>query len=283
MAAPRASWKGFLKIAEVVCPVGLYAAVSSSERIVLHTVNRPTGHRVSRQYVDLETGEPVEGADQVKGYEVGKDEHVVLEPQEIAAAVPESDKRLTVSAFVDRDEVDDVYFDRPYFLAPSDRSSDGAFELIREGLRASHTAAIAQAVLFRRVRTLLIRPLGAGLAATSLNFDYEVRLAREAFADVPEIEIKGEMLELAKHIIRTKQGEFDPLKFEDRYEAALAELVKAKIEGRPIEAPKRPKRTAPSDLMAALRESAAASGRAPRPASGKALPARANGPRRKAG
>ena len=274
MAAPRASWKGFLKIAELTCPVGLYAAVSSSERIVLHTVNRSTGSRVSRQYVDAATDEPVGTDDQVKGYEVGKDEYVVLEPAEIAAAVPESDKRLTVSAFVDRGEIDDVYFDRPYYLAPSDRSGDEAFELIREGLRVTNTVAIAQAVLFRRVRSLMIRPLGPGLAATSLNFDYEVRSAKEAFADVPELKIKGEMLELAEHIIRTKQGEFDPSKFEDRYEAALAELVKAKIEGRKIEAPKRPKRTAASDLMAALRESAALSGKAP--------PAKAR-PRRKAG
>jgi DNA end-binding protein Ku len=275
MAAPRASWKGFLTIAELTCPVGLYAAVSSSERIVLHTVNRSTGSRVSRQYVDAATGEPVGAEDQVKGYEVGKDEYVVLESEEIAAAVPESDKRLTVSAFVDRDEIDDVYFDRPYFLAPSDRSGDEAFVLIGEGLRLTNTAAIAQAVLFRRVRSLLIRPLGAGLAATSLHFDYEARSAKEAFADVPEVKIKGEMLELAEHIIKTKQGEFDPSKFEDRYEAALAELVKAKIEGRKIEAPKRPKRTAPSDLMAALRESAALSGKAPPPARAR--------PRRKAG
>jgi DNA end-binding protein Ku len=274
MAAPRASWKGFLKIAEVTCPVGLYAAVSSSERIVLHTVNRSTGNRVRRQYVDVGTGEPVESEDQVKGYEVGKDEYVVLEPEEIAAAVPESDKRLTVSAFVDRNEIDDVYFDRPYFLAPSDRSGDEAFALIREGLSASNAAAIAQAVLFRRVRTLLIRPLGAGLAATSLSFDYEVRPAREAFADVPALEIKGEMLELAEHIIRTKVGEFDPSRVQDRYEAALAELVKAKIEGRRIEAPKLPKRAAPTDLMAALRKSATLSGK---------TPATAARPRRKAG
>ena len=275
MAAPRAIWKGFLKIAEVTCPVGLYAAASSSERIVLHTVNRATGNRVSRQYVDAGTGAPVEAENQVKGYEAGKDEYVVLEPDEIKAAVPESDKRLTVSAFVDCDGIDDVYFDRPYFLAPSDRSGEEAFELIREGLQVSNTAAIAQAVLFRRVRSLMIRPLGVGLAATSLHFDYEVRSAREAFADVPELDIKGEMLKLAEHIIKTKQGEFDPSQFEDRYEAALAELVKAKMEGRTIEAPKRPKRTAPSDLMAALRESAAMSGKAPPPTRAR--------PRRKAG
>ncbi len=261
MAAPRASWRGFLTIAELTCSVGLYTAVSAAERIVLHTVNRSTGNRVSRQYVDSGSGEPVEGEDQVKGYEVGKDEYVVLEPEEVASAVPENDKRLAVSAFVDVGEIDDAYFDRPYFLAPSDRSADEAFSLIREGLRASKTAAIAQAVLFRRVRTLLVRPFDAGLAATSLKFDYEVRSAREVFADVPDLEIKGEMLELAEHIIKTKKGEFDPSQVEDRYEAALADLVKAKIEGREIEAPKRAKPAAASNLLAALRESAGMSGR----------------------
>ena len=244
MAPPRASWKGFLTIAEVTCPVSLYAAVSSSERMALHTVNRSTANRVQRQYVDAATGDVVEAEDQVKGYEVGKDQYVVLEAEEIAAATPASDKRLTVSAFVDHDGIDDVYFDRPYFLAPSDRSADEAFELVREGLLASATAAIAQAVLFRRVRTLLIRPFGRGLAATTLNFDYEVRSAKEAFADVPEIKIKREMLELAEHIIKTKQSEFDPASVHDRYEVALADLVKAKLEGRTIEAPKR--RKAPS-------------------------------------
>ncbi len=264
MAPPRASWKGFLTIAEVTCPVALYAAASSSERIVLHNVNRATGNRVQRQYVDAATGAPVEREDQVKGYEVGKDQVVVLEAGEIADATPESDKRLTVSAFVDLDQIDDVYFDRPYFLAPSDRSGDEAFDLIREGLRASATAAIAQAVLFRRARTLLIRAHAGGLAATTLHFDYEVRSAKEAFGDVPAIEIKGEMLDLAEHIIKTKQGVFDPASVHDRYEAALTDLVKAKLEGRTIAAPKPPKREAARDLMAALRESAEMSAKAPR-------------------
>ena len=269
MAPPRASWKGYLKIAELTCPVALYAAVSTAERIALHTVNRATGHRVNRQLVDAATGEPVEREDQVKGYEVAKDEYVVLEPAEIAAAVPQSDKTLTVSAFVDKSEVDDVYFDRPYYLAPSDRSAEEAFLLIREGLHRSQTAAIAQAVLFRRVRTVLVRAFGPGLAATTLNFDYEVRSASDAFADVPEIRIKGEMLELAEHIINTKRGDFDPKSFHDRYEAALAELVKAKLEGRTIERPKQPKVQAADDLLAALRESAGLGAKAP-PSRGKA-------------
>jgi DNA end-binding protein Ku len=287
MAPPRASWKGYLKIAEVTCPVALTAAASSSERIALHLVNRKTGHRVHRQFVDAVTGKPVEPDDRVKGYEIEKDEHLVLEPEEILAAVPESDKTLTVSAFIAMSDVDDVYFDRPYYLWPSDSSAEEAFELIREGLRASDVVAVAQTVLFRRVRTVLIRALDSGLAATTLNYDYEVRAAEDAFVDVPALRIKGEMLELAKHIINTKRGAFDPATFHDRYEAALAELVKAKLEGRAIEAPKPPKPQR-ADLMAALRESAGLGPRGPsgpapgKPAARRAASATAS-PRRKAG
>jgi DNA end-binding protein Ku len=288
MAPPRASWKGYLKIAEVTCPVALTAAASSAERIALHLVNRKTGHRIHRQFVDAVTGKPVESEDQVKGYEVEKDEYVTLEPEEILAAVPQSDKTLTVSAFIAMSDVDDVYFDRPYYLWPSDRSAEESFALIREGLRASDVAAVAQTVLFRRVRTVLIRALDSGLSATTLNYDYEVRAAEDAFADVPRLRVKGEMLELAEHIINTKRGAFDPAAFHDRYEAALAELVKAKLEGRAIEAPKPPKPQRAADLMAALRESAGLGPKGPsgparkKPAARRAAAATAS-PRRKAG
>ena len=280
MAQPRASWKGRLKLAELTCPIALYAAASSSERIALHSVNRKTGHRLRRQYVDTVTGDPVESEEQVKGYEVSAGEYIVLNPDEIAAVVPQSDKTLAVSAFVDEKEIDEVYFDRPYYLAPADRSAQEIFAVIREGLRASATAAIASTVLFRRLRTVLIRPYGDGLAADTLNFDYEVRPAREAFADVPDLEIKGEMLDLAKHIIDTKRADFDPRAFRDRYEDALTELVRAKLEGRTIVPAKRVAPKPASDLMAALRESAGIGGRpqGPRPAG----PRKAAGERKKA-
>jgi DNA end-binding protein Ku len=258
---PRASWKGFLKIAEVTCPVALYAAASTTDRISLHTINRPTGHRIRRQFVDAETGEAVERDDQVKGYEVGKDEYVSVEPDEIAAIIPHGDKTLSVWAFIDLAGVDDLYFDKPYYLAPSDRSADETFALVREGMRAANAAAVARAVLFRRARSLLIRPCDKGLAATTLNFDYEVRSPAQVFSGVPAKKITGEMLDLAIHIIKTKQGAFDPRAFHDRYEGALTELVKLKLEGKPI-----PKRTAAKseatvNLMQALRDSAAAGGR----------------------
>jgi DNA end-binding protein Ku len=288
--SPRASWKGFLKIADVTVPVGLYAAASLSERIALHTINRPTGHRVRREFVDAETGEAVDRDEQVKGYEVAKGEYVSVEPDEIAAVIPHGDKTLTVSAFIDLTDVDDLYFDKPYYLGPSDRSADETFVLAREGMRAAKVAAVAEAVLFRRARTVLIRPLDKGLAASTLNYDYEVRSAEQAFSDIPAKKITGEMLDLAVHIIKTKQGAFDPREFQDRYEDALAELVKLKLEGKPV--PKRaPPRSEPTvNLMQALRDSAAAGARnEPRgkakKKTGRRAPAKAKpaAPRRKAG
>ena len=199
----------------------------------------------------------VEREDQVKGYEVAKDEYVAVEPDEIAAIIPHGDKTLTVSAFVDLDDVDDLYFDTPYYLVPSDHSADETFALVREGMRKAKVAAVAEAILFRRARTVLVRALDQGLAASMLNYDYEVRPAKQAFSEIPEKTITGEMLDLAVHIIRTKQGVFDPRTFEDRYEDALAELVKLKLQGKEI--PKHaPARREPTvNLLQALRESAA--------------------------
>ena len=272
--APRAIWKGFFKIAEVSCPVALYTAASTSERIALHTINRQTGHRVRRQFVDSDTGRQVERDDQVKGYEVAQGEYVMLDPAEIEAAVPQSDKTLAVSAFIPCSEIDEVYFDKPYYLAPSDKSAEDAFTLIREGMRQSKVAAIAQSVLFRRVRTVLIRAHGTGLIATTLYFDYEVRSATDAFKDLPDIDVKGEMLDLAQHIIKTKSGKFDISKFDDRYESALADLVKAKLAGEKIEPRQVPKGDKVVDLLAALRESAGLRGKTaktPAPAKAKAV------------
>jgi DNA end-binding protein Ku len=131
-----------------------------------------------------------------------------------------------------------------------------AFVALRDGMKRSKVAAIARAVLFRRMRTVLIRPHGKGLIATTMNYDYEVRSSKKAFEEMPKLKIEGEMLDLAKHIIATKKGEFDPATFDDRYEAALAELVKAKIEGKSLPKPKKVEVSKPNDLLAALRESA---------------------------
>ncbi|QXX74291.1 Ku protein [Methylovirgula sp. HY1] len=256
--APRANWKGFLKLAELSFPVSLYSAVSGNERLAFHMINRETGHRLRRRFVDEETEEAVAKEDLVKGYEISAGQYVMLEPEEIAAVIPESDKTLSIEAFIDCDEIDDLYFDRPYYLAPSDAPAEEGFALLHEGMRKKKVGALARAVLFRRFRTMLIRPHEQGFIATTLNFDYEVRSAEAAFADIPEREIEGEMLDLAKHIIETKRDHFDPRSFEDRYEAGLAELVRAKQEGKPIDLPKPAGEAKIIDLMEALRRSARA-------------------------
>lgn len=254
--AARAIWSGVIKIAELVCPVKLYTAATTSERIALHMVNRDTGHRLKRVYVDDKTGKPVEKEDQVKGYEAHEGSYVILEPDEIAAAVPDSDKVLKVDSFITCSQIETTFFDKPYYLLPANDAGEEAFALIREALRKKEAAAIAHTVLFRRLRPVLIRAHRQGLIATTLNFDYEVRSAKQAFKDIPRLKIAKEMLELAQHIIKTKAGKFDPDKVEDRYEEALAELVKAKIEGRKIIPFKRPEPTKPNDLLEALRMSA---------------------------
>lgn len=260
--APRATWKGHVKLAELSFPVSLYAAATTSKRVSFHVLNRKTGNRLQRQYVDEETEKPVERDRQVKGYETGDGQYVILEPDEIAEAVPESDKTIRIDAFIDCPDVDTVYFDKPYYLAPPDSLLADSFALLREGMRRKKVAALARAVLFRRARTLMLRVQGPGLVAHTLNFDYEVRSAAEVFDGLPEIKIEGEMLDLAKHIIETKAGSFDPRAFDDRYDQALAELVKAKMEGREIKVPKPRKEPKVASLMDALRQSAKAAGAA---------------------
>jgi DNA end-binding protein Ku len=282
VVAPRANWKGFIKISELTIPVALYSAATTSERVAFHTINRKTGNRVRRQFFDEETEQAVPKENQVKGYEISQGQYVILEPKDIEEAIPESDKTIRIEAFLPSAEVDTAYFDKPYFLTPSGSIGDESFALISEGMRRRNVAAVGRAVLFRRLRTLLLRTEGPLLAAHTLHFDYEVRPASEIFDDIPELKIEGEMLDLAKHIIKTKAGKFNPREFDDRYEEALAELVKAKIAGREFKAPKPPKETKVIDLMDALRKSAQAAGEpAPKAKAGKKKKTEA-APRRKA-
>ncbi|MBY2989738.1 Ku protein [Rhizobium leguminosarum] len=251
----RAQWKGFLKFGEVSCGVALYTAASTSERITFNTINKATGNRVNRIFIDSETEDPVPKEAQTKGFEIENGQYLIIDPEEISAAIPESNKTLEVEAFIPCSDVDDVYFDKPYYLTP-DKMGGDAFAALRDAMKKSMVAAIARAVLFRRMRTVLIRPHGKGLIASTLNYDYEVRSSEKAFEEMPKLKIEGEMLDLAKHIISTKKGEFDPATFDDRYEAALADLVKAKLEGKSLPKPKKVQVSKPNDLLAALRESA---------------------------
>ncbi|WCJ64367.1 Ku protein [Agrobacterium tumefaciens] len=254
----RASWKGHLSFADFNCEIGLYSALTSAEKISFNIVNRKTGHRVERQYIDSDTGEPVLRDDQVKGYELDNGDHIVIEGDEIAKLMPESDKVIHVKHFLPCDEIDKLYFDKSYYLAPTGEDGEEALTLLAKAMDDENVVALGEAVLFRRNRILLIRPSGKAIVATTLNFSYEVRSETSVFKSIPDIEFDDEMLELAGHIIEKRAGTFDPADYSDRYNDALAELVKAKIEGREIAKP--PPRTEDNiiDLKEALRRSAGA-------------------------
>lgn len=256
---PRANWKGHLKLDLLTCPVALYTAASTSDRIELNTLNRETHNRVRREWVDEETGKSVAQEETVRGYEVATGEYVILEKEEVDATVPVSDKTITIERFVPVDQIDEVFFDRPYYLAAADRPGQEAFAVVRDALERSGTIALGRAVLFRRERWLALMPRDGGILAHTLHFANEVRAADAVFEDVADIAIVGEMLDLARHIIETKAGTFEPEAINDRYEEALTELIRAKQAGRAPKIAKPAKTDNVVDLMEALRRSAGVS------------------------
>jgi DNA end-binding protein Ku len=271
--APRPNWKGYLKLSLVSCPVALYPATTSSERVSFRTLNRATGNRVRRQFVDDQTGKPVATEDQARGYEVAKGEYVMLEDAELKAVAIESNHTIDIERFVPGVDIDPLYLDTPYYLAPTDRVGEEAFAVIREAMRADEVVGLARAVLFRRERVLKLEPRGKGIVATSLHFANEVHAADSYFTEIPDLDLPREMLELARHIIHQMAGRFEPDRFEDRYENALIELIRSKQKGMPVKPQPAHRHTNVISLMDALRRSiesetrSAAKPIAPRPAS----------------
>jgi DNA end-binding protein Ku len=248
--APRAYWKGYLKLSLVSCPIALFPATSEREKISFHQLNKNTGHRIKYRKVDAESGDEVESADIIKGYEVGKDEYIELEPEELEAVAIES-KRV---------KIDELYLNSPYYIAPDGEVGQQAFAVIREAIRKEGMVAIGKVVFTSREHIIALEARGKGLLGVTLRYPYEVRKEEEYFDDIPDEKIPKDMLDLASHIVKTKEGHFDPSRFDDRYEDALKDLLKKKQEGRPIERPERREPTNVVNLMEALRRSVEASG-----------------------
>ncbi len=254
--APRANWKGYLKLSLVSCPIALFPVASTTERISFHLVNRATGNRLRQQYIDSVTGDIVERDERVRGYEIGKGDYITLEESEIAERALESTHTIDIETFVPRKDIDEVYLDSAYYMAPDDKVADEPFVVIRDAMRERNMVGLARVVLYGRERILMIEPRHKGLVGTTLHYQYEIRDDKPYYDSVPEMKIPAEMLKLAEHIIDTKRGKFDPSQFQDRYQDALVELIRAKRAGRPIPAAPEVKR--PSNvinLMDALRRS----------------------------
>jgi DNA end-binding protein Ku len=253
--APRASWKGYLKLSLVSCSVALFPASNASERISFNTLNRSTGNRLKQQMIDSETEEVVDREDRVKGYEFAKGNYVIVENEDLEKVHLESTHTIDIQQFVPEDEIDQVFLDGSHYLAPDDKVAQEAFAVIREAMKKKKVVGIATLVLNRRERIVALFPRGKGILVTTVNYKYEVRDDDAYFDDIPNVKIPGEMMDLAEHIIDKKKGKFDPDKFEDRYENALIELLKAKQAGREIKAPKEAKPSNVINLMDALRKS----------------------------
>ncbi len=257
--APRAYWKGYLKLSLVSCPVALFPASSASERVAFRTVNKRTGNRLKQQMVDAVTGEVVGNEDKGKGYEVARDRFILVDDEELDRVAIESTHTIDIERFVPRAEVDQRYLDSPYYIAPTDTVGQEAFAVIREAMRQKGVVGLGRVVLYRRERLLMLEPLDKGLLATSLRYAYEVRDQKPYFEDIGEMKLGRDMLDLAAHILDSKAGHFEPATFEDRYENALVELLRKKQAGAPEEpAAPAPEPSRVINLMDALRRSVAA-------------------------
>ncbi len=235
--APRAYWKGYLKLSLVSCPIALYPAASNAEKVSFNRINKKTGNRLRQLLIDSGSEEPVEREDIGRGYEVAKGEYLIVEDEELEKIQIESTHTITIESFVPKAEVDERYIDNPYYLAPTDKVGQDAFAVIRDSMRETKMVGLGRVVIARRERVVMLEPFDKGLLATTLRYAYEVREAASYFEDIADIEIPKEMKDLAGHIIQTKSGHFEPGKFEDHYETALTELLKQKQAGRAIEAP----------------------------------------------
>jgi DNA end-binding protein Ku len=265
--APRAYWKGYLKLSLVSCPIALYPASSSSERVSFNRINKKTGNRLKQQMVDAETGEPVERDDIARGYEYAKGQYILVEDDELAKIKIESTHTVDIDSFVPRAEIDDRYLDSPYYIAPTDQVGQEAFSVIRDAMCDKKMVGLARVVLTRREHVVMLEPFDKGLLATTLRYPYELRGEAEYFEDIPDLKLPAEMMKLAAHIVETKAGHFDPKSFEDHYEKALVELLKNKQAGLPTETVE--EKTAPRviNLMDALKASIDASAKKPAAAS----------------
>jgi DNA end-binding protein Ku len=258
--APRAYWKGYLRLSLVSCPIQLFPATSEREKIRFHQINKKTGNRIKYCKLDAKTGEEVEAESIVMGYEVSKGHYVEIAKDELEAIAIESTHTIEIDQFVVRNEIDDLYLNIPYYITPDGEVGRQAYIVIRDAMKKEGVVALGRVIFTTREHVIAIEPRDKGLLGVTLRYPYEIRKEQDYFGDLADEKVPKQMLELATHIIATKAGQFQPEKFEDHYERALGELVKKKQRGEKIAKPKELTSTKVTSLMEALQQSAAAEG-----------------------
>jgi DNA end-binding protein Ku len=253
--APRANWKGYLRLSLVTCPVALFPATSESEKVSFNQINKRTGNRIKYQRVDAETGEDVESEDIVKGYKIDADTYIEVTKDELDNIALESNRTIDIDQFVPRDEIDDLYVVRPYYLVPDGKVGHDAYAVIRDTIKATGKVALARVVLTNREHVIALEARDKGLVGLLLRYPYEVRQSSEYFDGIQDVKITKDMLDLARHIVDQKSGHFEPDTFEDNYETALIDLINQKRAGQPVVKAKVKTEGNVINLMDALRQS----------------------------
>jgi DNA end-binding protein Ku len=255
--APRPYWRGYLRLSLVTCPIVLYPAITQAEKTHFHMINKRTGNRLHQQMVDEETGRIVDKEHKGRGYELSKGKYVEIDEEELEAIQVESTRTIDIDTFVDKDEIDQRYLDRPYYIAPGEgKAGIDAFVVIRDAMQDKSRAALGRIVMANREHIIAIEPFDKGLLGTTLRYPYELRDAKPYFRDIRAPRVPRDSVRLAEHILESKAGRFDPSRFKDEYEQALKKLIRRKAKGHTIEAPEeRPEPSNVINLMDALRQS----------------------------
>ncbi|WP_018181932.1 Ku protein [Kaistia granuli] len=261
--APRSFWKGYLKLSLVTCPVAMVPATTDNEKLRFHTLNRATGNRVVSQYVDLETGEAVEDDDQVKGYERGEDEYLMLEDDEIASVALESTRTIDIESFVPSDAIDWIWYDKPHYLVPDDPVGEEAFSVIRDAMAATGTVGISRLVLYRRERAVMLKPRDAGIELWTLHFGDEIREEGAYFEGIEASKPDPKLMQMMQTLIQERTKAWSPALVSDPVQDKLLEIIAAKKKGRkPATAKAQPKSEGNVvSILDALKRSLAADGK----------------------
>jgi DNA end-binding protein Ku len=252
--APRSTWKGHLKLSLVSCPVRVFNAVSGSEKVSFNLLHKDTHNRVQMKPHDPELG-AVERSDLVKGYQYEKDRYVVFTEEDFDKVQIESSKAIVIEKFVDAEDVDPIYFDSPYYVAPDGAVAEETFRVVQQAMRKEGKVALSRVVLSNRERLIALMCRDKGFLMMTLRTADEVRDAKDYFTDITDEAPEPEMLELAERLIEQKSGEFEPSEFRDRYQEAVIEMVKAKLKGQEPVLAKAPERGKVINLMDALKRS----------------------------
>jgi DNA end-binding protein Ku len=264
--AVRPYWKGYLKLSLVTCPVQMMPATSESEKVRFHTLNRQTQNRVVSHYVDSVTGKEVREEDEVKGYQRGEDEYVILEDEELENVALESTKTIDISTFTPRDSIEWIWLDTPYYLSPNDPVGQEAFSVIRDAMEAQNMVGISRLVISRRERAVMLEPRGKGIILWTLRYGDEVRDEDGYFERIGDEEADPKVMPLVQQLIKKQTKDWSPEMVSDPVQERLLEIIETKK--KTLKKPAKT-RTAPSaqpsnvvNIMDALRKSVAAEKRA---------------------